>query len=157
MTKRSTKTRRLGGFGQPLFATTTTTATTSTGGNTMAQGTGFTTIGTRKNPQYSTTLAYDVPLIKPVLNRGELQRVVTLSPRLTAGNGIAVSVEGDTVVLRGEVGSDRERRVAEGIIRMTPGVRNVSNELRVNGAAASAAAEDGQRIDAYAAYLSRSP
>jgi osmotically-inducible protein OsmY len=39
--------------------------------------------------------------------------------------------EGEAVVLRGVVGSDRERALAEAVARLTPGVFNIRNELEV--------------------------
>ena len=35
------------------------------------------------------------------------------------------------MVLQGVVASDKERRLAEGLVRVTPGVRDVRNELVV--------------------------
>jgi osmotically-inducible protein OsmY len=58
--------------------------------------------------------------------RGVIERSVVLSnPR-----GIDVAVaEGGTVVLRGNVRDQDEARLAEGMIRLTPGVREVQNQL----------------------------
>jgi osmotically-inducible protein OsmY len=46
-----------------------------------------------------------------------------------------VEVDGQTVILKGKVPSEDERRLAEGLIRLTPGVRAVRNELIVEEAA----------------------
>ena len=48
-----------------------------------------------------------------------------------ATNPIEVSVGEDEVVLRGEVASERDRRMAELLVRFEPGVRQVRNELLV--------------------------
>ena len=45
--------------------------------------------------------------------------------------GIAIEVEGGTVVLKGQVSDDDQRRLVEGMMRLTPGVRDVRNELKV--------------------------
>jgi osmotically-inducible protein OsmY len=42
-----------------------------------------------------------------------------------------LSVDSGAVTLRGEVGTARERRLVEGMVRLTPGVREVRNELTV--------------------------
>jgi osmotically-inducible protein OsmY len=44
---------------------------------------------------------------------------------------VAVQVDGRTVTLRGEVSSDDERRHVESLVRITPGVREIHNELTV--------------------------
>jgi hypothetical protein len=46
-----------------------------------------------------------------------------------------VSVEGDTVVLRGVAQSDSQRRVLERLILLEPGVLNVRNEMVLADAA----------------------
>jgi osmotically-inducible protein OsmY len=38
-------------------------------------------------------------------------------------------VEDKVVTIRGKVASDDERRLAEGLLRLAPGVRAVKNEL----------------------------
>lgn len=45
--------------------------------------------------------------------------------------GVALSVEDGTVTLRGTVKSEGDRRLAEQLVRLEPGVRSVVNELEV--------------------------
>ncbi len=45
--------------------------------------------------------------------------------------GVALSVEEGTVTLRGTVKSEGDRRLAEQLVRLEPGVRSVVNELEV--------------------------
>ncbi len=134
-TSTGTAGKTTGTFGQPIYGTTTATTTgagtgqrTTTNTNTAV---GFSTIGIRKNTPFVTTLAEDLPLVTHTLVRTDLQAVLERSSMLKSKNGIAVEVDGPVVVLRGEVASDRERRLAEGILRLSPGVREVRNELRV--------------------------
>jgi osmotically-inducible protein OsmY len=47
-------------------------------------------------------------------------------------------MDGSTVVLRGSVRDDHERRLAEALVRLTPGVRAVRNELTAPGGSPSA-------------------
>jgi osmotically-inducible protein OsmY len=56
-------------------------------------------------------------------------RPIARSTSLSTAGNIQVEVEGQTVFLKGKVPSDDEPRVAEGLIRFTPGVRAVRNEL----------------------------
>jgi hypothetical protein len=50
--------------------------------------------------------------------------------------GVQVLTDGGTVVLRGPVASPDEARLVEGMVRLTPGVRAVRNELTFPAAAA---------------------
>jgi osmotically-inducible protein OsmY len=61
--------------------------------------------------------------------RPELQDIVARATRLPSRDRIRVLTDGDTVVLRGLVRDERERRLAEALIRLSPGVRLVRNEL----------------------------
>lgn len=103
------------------------------GGLGTGSTTGFTTIGTYRAPQYHTTLDESIPLVAhsaPVLHT-RLQTIVASSATLQKMRGLDVAVDGGAVVLRGHVATDRERRLAEAMIRLTPGVREVRNELTV--------------------------
>jgi osmotically-inducible protein OsmY len=61
----------------------------------------------------------------------DLNAVIARSSRLPSASGIDVSIDQGIVVLRGAVASDKERRVLEAIVRMSPGVREIRNEVRV--------------------------
>jgi len=58
--------------------------------------------------------------------RGVLENVSAISSA-----NIQVVVAGPTVILRGRVADENERRLAEGLVRLTPGVHEVRNELRL--------------------------
>jgi osmotically-inducible protein OsmY len=68
-----------------------------------------------------------------------LQQYFANSDRLPSHGNIRVEVDGPTVVLRGTVSDDHERRQAEALARLTPGVRDLRNELSVRDTAAGAA------------------
>ncbi|MBI3411579.1 MAG: BON domain-containing protein [Planctomycetes bacterium] len=127
-------------FGQPMYsiATGTTVANSAALGNTSSAE-GFTTVGIRRAPSYTTALGADMPLVKhaPVQVRAELVRSLETSPFFKDKN-IQVAVDGGLVILQGQVANDRERRIAEGVVRLTPGVRDVRNELNVPPPPASA-------------------
>jgi hypothetical protein len=54
--------------------------------------------------------------------------------RQNGSRRIDVSVTGDEAVLRGEVASERERKLAELLVRFEPGITRVQNELQVRSA-----------------------
>jgi osmotically-inducible protein OsmY len=56
-----------------------------------------------------------------------LARSTALSP----GRDINAALDGPVLVLRGTVADEHDRRIAEGIARLSPGVREVRNELKV--------------------------
>jgi BON domain len=138
----TTGARAPGGFGQPLFPITTTGGaatirgrTATTASTSAAAAVGFTTMGVRKNAPYATRPTEDLPIVNHTFRPIDLQAVVDRSSLLKSRKGVSVSVEDGVVVLRGEVASERDRRLAEGIMRLEPGVAEVRNELIVNGSA----------------------
>jgi len=48
-----------------------------------------------------------------------------------------VTIEGETAVLRGVVATEHDRRIAEQVARLEPGIRRVENLLTVAPPAAS--------------------
>jgi hypothetical protein len=120
-------------FGLPTFATTTTTsnrATTGASTTTINTG-GFSTLNMLKNHPYATVLGKNVPIVNlpPVQLQSELLNSLQQSTFLTNKAGVLLKVDGSTVYLKGQVANEDERRIVEGFVRMTPGVRNVVNEL----------------------------
>lgn len=70
-------------------------------------------------------------VVAPLNFNAELQGVLVRSSSLRSAQGIQVGTQGPVVVLRGKVTSERERDLAEALLRLTPGVREISNELQV--------------------------
>jgi hypothetical protein len=127
-------------FGQPIYTIASGAATVgAASASTTTGGSGFNTMGVRRNPPYATALSPDMPLVQhqPAQVRAELVRSLNGASFLKDKN-IEVTVEGGLVILKGQVASERERRLAEGVVRLTPGVREVRNEL----VAPAPAAED---------------
>jgi osmotically-inducible protein OsmY len=56
--------------------------------------------------------------------------VLDRSTMLSNSRGVDVSSDGPMVVLRGSVKDEDEARLVENMIRLTPGVRDVRNELK---------------------------
>jgi hypothetical protein len=130
-------------FGQPLYTATPTPGGATGLGAGLGTGLGgglggtdsigsFTTLGIRRAPAYITTLADDMP--RPnhdyAKMKVDLQIALDNSPHLKQKK-IDVTVAGSTVILKGRVASARDRRLAEAMVRLTPGVRDVQNELTV--------------------------
>ncbi|HEY1861155.1 MAG TPA: BON domain-containing protein, partial [Gemmataceae bacterium] len=126
-------------FGAPLYnitaANLSTTGTGALGGQNRG-GTattsssayaGTSTAGVRRAPTYTTTIGFDYRPPSAGSMQSALQQTIAESSSLPSRSGMTVAVDGDTVVLRGTVGSERERRMAEGLVRLTPGVHEVQN------------------------------
>jgi BON domain len=121
-------------FGQPIYsvystATTGTTTTSNTG-----VGFGYNTFGQARTYNYAATLSDDVPRVvhaSPQM-QAALADVLRRTTALKQTTPLQVKVNGSTVFLEGAVASAKEKRVVEGMIRMTPGVRNVVNNLEVS-------------------------
>ena len=61
----------------------------------------------------------------------EVGSIVSRSSRLPSASAVVVSMDQGFLVLRGKVGSEKERRVLEAMVRMTPGIREIRNEVQV--------------------------
>jgi hypothetical protein len=71
------------------------------------------------------------PGIVPTRVKTEAQDILSRSPRFQGDYAVTVDSRGPAVVLRGTVPSPREKRIAETMVRLTPGVRQIINELEV--------------------------
>jgi len=140
-------TSRTAAFGQPLYQISGTTGTASatrggTVGSALGQrGTATTTRGTTstyvssvgmvKSAGYVTEPRFRAPIIPPAQIYSDVVAVLSNSSRLDPASRVEVLVEGPVVVLRGTVLDEEERQLAADTIRLTPGVREVRNELTV--------------------------
>jgi hypothetical protein len=127
-------------FGQPSRTTQTTTVTTTTrpavgSSNSYTSG-GFTTLGQVRTPSFVTTLASDLSLRStPPASKwlSEIRQTIAQSRQLSAPEKVQVQLaaDGETLILRGSVRDLRERRLVENLVRLTPGVHEVINQLQV--------------------------
>jgi len=78
---------------------------------------------------YTATLNFPRPSIAPTQMQANLQGVLLNSSMLANSRNITLSMDGGTVVLRGSAATADDARLAENMIRLTPGVREVRNEL----------------------------
>ncbi len=78
---------------------------------------------------YTAQPNFPMPTTAATQLQTDLRAMLDRSTRIAKPADIEVAVEDRQVVLRGKVASEREARVVEGMIRLTPGVRSVRNEL----------------------------
>ncbi|OWK39179.1 hypothetical protein FRUB_06261 [Fimbriiglobus ruber] len=60
----------------------------------------------------------------------DVREVLDRSSMTPSARGIQVATDGPVIVLRGAVKDEDEARLIEGMVRLTPGVREVRNELQ---------------------------
>jgi hypothetical protein len=123
-------------FGSTLFDTlNTSNNTASVSRNTNSNGSGLASVAPtntiRVGPRYSQSLGWKVPIMASARMQTELQSVISGSQRLVNPRDIQVSVDGQTVVLRGTAADEHERALAGAIISMSPGVYDIRNEIKV--------------------------
>ncbi|WP_029630276.1 BON domain-containing protein [Zavarzinella formosa] len=131
-----------GGFGQATLPNTTNTRTTGTTGGvtggsgrlggtaSVSGGSGTGSQNSTSRIQYSTTLDFPTRPVEFNELRSELRQMLDRSTSIRNPSRILVSVEGNTVVLTGAVSDPKEIRLVEGMVRLTPGVYSVRNELQ---------------------------
>jgi hypothetical protein len=147
----SSLTRTMGSFGQPLYRISTPTATAqavstgtaSVGGrggssslsstNTSNANFGSVIQETARRPAVAAMLddTFAVNIPTGGVLQAELRDILDRSTSLTSQPNISIAVEGRLVTLRGVVPNDHERRLAESLLRLTPGVGMIKNELTV--------------------------
>jgi hypothetical protein len=141
-------------FGQALYNITTGTSTTgrggrggatfgSTGTGTISRGatgtnatnfTGASSLGTYRNPTYYVVLDRSLrPALAaaapPAQIQATVQQSLARSTQFLPGAAVKVEMDGAVLVLKGTVADEQDRRHAEAVARLTPGVRQVRNEL----------------------------
>ena len=85
---------------------------------------------------YTSKLMFAPPPVTAPALATDVRQMLDRSNSIAAPGMIDVFTNGQVVVLRGLVASVEEAQTAEGMIRLTPGVRNVVNELKVQTAVA---------------------
>lgn len=130
-----------GGFGQPSFGNVTTTSTTTPGGATgrggLAGGTAtvnsnYGPVGSVVSPiTYAAVVRFPVPPIQSPQLQANLQGLINRTMVIRQPGDVRIEVNGDTVILRGRVADEDERRLVEGMVRLEPGVHEVVNQLTV--------------------------
>jgi BON domain len=136
-------------FGQPEYKNTTGTSTTGAfgsagtafsrtgpggfGGAPMG-GTGTSTPTATTSaptpPRFVTTIGFSYQPMVASQVQVDAQRTLANITSLDPNRNINVALVNGALVLRGTVANDDDRRVAEAIVRMMPGVHDVVNELQ---------------------------
>ena len=128
-----------GGFGQPSFGNVTTTSNTRTAGagrgaigGTASVGSNYGRVTNTNLPiAFATELRFPAPPIQVPQVQADLQGLINRTSILKLPSAVRVEVSGNTVILRGRVADDDERRLIEGMVRLEPGIHDVRNELVV--------------------------
>jgi hypothetical protein len=130
---------KMTGMWTPLYTATTTTTTTGiTGTLNTTSGLNMNAAGSilnRRGPAYTVavTFPYEPPSASQLST--EAQNILARSSALTTRDSIKVRADGQALVLEGQVRSEQEKRLAENMLRLTPGVRSVQNNLQIVQAA----------------------
>jgi hypothetical protein len=90
---------------------------------------GFGTTGYRAPAGYTTSIGFKYQPPTPSKLLTDVQGVLARSSDLPKTLGVAL--DGQTVVLRGQVADADQRRLAENLVKLTPGVQAVRNEVLV--------------------------
>jgi hypothetical protein len=127
-------------FGQPLYNTNTTGSRTGTTGSATVRSLSPTNTGqtqpfstqTQSQPSYTARVGFQPQRVSMDQAVSSFQQALQGSPELSQPeNRIQVVADGNGVILRGTVQTDRDKYLAGVLASMTPGVRGVRNELTV--------------------------
>lgn len=138
------------GSGTTAAGGRTTGTTAAFGGNTGAtagrtgqqQGAFGSTTNTNSNQQnnglstgrqiaYTATLKFAAPSMPASQMQIDLRSMLDTSSGIADAKNVSVTAaEGGMIVLKGNAKDEDEAKLIEGMIRLTPGVRNVKNELK---------------------------
>jgi hypothetical protein len=80
---------------------------------------------------FTTEVKFPVTPIRPPEVQAELQGLINRTSALRQPTNVRIEFDGATVILRGRVADDDERRLVEGMVRMEPGVREVRSQLTI--------------------------
>lgn len=87
-------------------------------------------LSTGRSVAYTQTLKFAAPPVAAPQLQAEIQSMFTAASTLSPTAGVEATVgDGGLVVLRGKVADADEARLVEGMVRLTPGVKGVKNEL----------------------------
>lgn len=118
---------------QPFSAAGNSTVNPTQGLQAMRYGAGDEQPPATTLPPFRATLSvdFDHPSISPEVALGSLSKRLGGTLRIKRQKPIQVTLQGSTVILRGEVATDHDRLLAEQLVRLEPGIWAVQNELAV--------------------------
>ena len=124
-----------GGLGTPLFTVTSGTGSgtgTARGGSSTAiNDSGGVMVPLPRNIAYPAQIKFARQPINTDRLQADLRGTISRSSSLSNPAGVQVQVVGNNVTVRGTVRNAEEARLVEGLIRLTPGVGVIQNELAV--------------------------
>lgn len=137
-----------GGFGMVLMPVTASTGARGTtgGGAGGLGGRGGMTSSTQSGIlvplpvqiNYSARMMFPTPPVAAARMQTDLRVMLDGTPGIANPKGVQIITDADNnVTLRGTVADSDEARFVEGLVRVTPGVRAISNELTATSAAPS--------------------
>ncbi len=105
----------------------------STTGTASTTGTGSPYVVIVNPPPFEASLLANASITsQPLQPRADLQQVLARSSALAASSAsIQVLARGPVVVLRGTAASEHDRRLAEALVHLSPGVHDVLNQIQV--------------------------
>jgi hypothetical protein len=129
-------------FGTPLYGTSTSTTSRTSGtlGTGYAAGSSGFSAGSGsatgytapRAPRYAAGVEYSTTRsVAGGRPPSDVVQVLAGSNALSPERDIQASMDGTVIVLKGTVANDHDRHLAEGMVRLSPGVNDVRNELRV--------------------------
>jgi osmotically-inducible protein OsmY len=122
-------------FGSPLFvsANTSNSSANVSRGNTNSGNSSSTTpaAGISVGPRYTQAIGWKMNNVPSARMQTQLQALIASSQGLSNPKGIQVSVDGQTIVLKGTAADEHERILAGAILGMSPGVGDIRNELKI--------------------------
>jgi hypothetical protein len=120
-----------GGFGDPTFGKAAG-ATAKVGGTGAAFATdpGGQIVQLPRQIAYTAKLKFTPPTVPAPRLQADLRGLIDRAGLTVPAGSVQVLVaDGNAVVLRGTVRDDDEARLVEGMVRLTPGVSRITNEL----------------------------
>ena len=137
-----------GGFGAALYPATATGGAGrggvggigGAGGRAGAAGGGVNTtdpggilVPLPRQIAYAAQVRFAIPPAPPTQLLTDLRGEIDRAPAIANPAGVQIQVDGRAVILRGAVRDQDEARLVEGMVRLTPGVGSILNELTYPG------------------------
>jgi hypothetical protein len=134
----STSTSPSTSFGSALYGTSSTGSRTTAGRGGLGSGSQSSTanqsgivIPIQSQMNYSAVMRFDAPPAAVSAVQTQIRGAIDATSELSNPRGVEVAIDGNNnVTLRGTVKNREEVRLVEGLVRLTPGVRAIKNELQ---------------------------
>lgn len=135
-----------GGFGAALYGSTGTGAVRGTGtartggaaGRTNTANQSGIVIPLQVQMAYAAEMRFASAPVPATQLSTDIRSALEGTSMISNAKTVQIVLEaGNNVILRGTVADDDERRLVEGMVRVTPGVRTIKNELTVSKVTAS--------------------